>query len=41
MFLRTTCFPEALLETEINEIGAGDDSLVRDHNSKMAFYKKF
>lgn len=35
------CFPEALLETEINENGVKTISLTRDHNSEMAFYKKF
>jgi len=44
MFLRTTllCFPEALLEIEINENGEKRRIALRETTIvKMAFYKKF
>lgn len=43
MFLRTTflCFPEALLEIEINENGEKRIALRETTIVKMAFYKKF
>lgn len=44
MFLRTTSLNaslKTLLDSEIHDDGVETDSLVRDHKSKMAFYKKF